>query len=444
MTKLLKIFVFFSLLAALLRAAPSAAAIGPDPAASASSIGPDPTSGQVPSASIGPDPVPSVSAAPDRPVRITVSPLNAEAVLDSAVLRAQVEYLAAPSTGGRATGTKGSQRVIGWIGEHFQSLGLEPLAGTYFHGFRTSAGVFGRNVIGCIKGTSEPERFIVVMAHFDNLGTLNGTFYPGADSNASGVAALLGLARMFAEMRDCGKTYGRSLLFVALDAKEQGMAGADALYSLLSRRGMQADLIVNLDQLGSSLSPLHKDRPDYLIMLCDSAPGSGSSAGDSSVPSSSASSGRSASSSSASSVSAPSGRSTSSSSASSASTPSGRSTSSSSASSASTPSGRSAAAASAGRTSAGSYRLTLERANIAPGLELDLGFDYYGSRDFTRLFYRNISDQRVFLEHGIPAVMFTSGITLNNNKPHDTPDSLDYSLLTRRVRLIFHFLHRSL
>ena len=339
-------------------------------------------------------------------MRVTVSTLNAEAVLDSTVLRAQVEYLAAPSTGGRVTGTKGSQRVIGWIGEHFQNMGLEPVAGTYYHGFRTSAGTFGRNVIGCIKGTSTQERYIVVMAHFDNLGTLNDTFYPGADSNASGVAALLGLARMFAEMRDCGKTYGHSILFVALDAKEQGMAGADALHSLLSRRGMQADLIVNLDQLGSSLAPLHKDRPDYLIMLCDSAPNPTPRRSSGSISRGVLSSASGSASGSAS----------------------------------SSPS----AGSSAGRTSASSYRLTLERANIAPGLELDLGFDYYGSRDFTRLFYRNISDQRVFLEHGIPAVMFTSGITLNNNKPHDTPDTLDYTLLTRRVRLIFHFLHRLL
>ena len=414
MTKIAKIFVFSALLAGLPLAAvepsfasaetssassetvgighhpavePSVASLGTSSASSETvGIGHHPAeepsfaSAETSSASsetvgIGHHPAvePSAGTVPALPVRVTVSTLNAEAVLDSTVLRAQVEYLSAPSTGGRVTGTKGSQRVIGWIGEHFQNMGLDPIAGTYYHGFRTSAGTFGRNVIGCIKGTSTQERYIVVMAHFDNLGTLNDTFYPGADSNASGVAALLGLARMFAEMRDCGKTYGHSILFVALDAKEQGMAGADALHSLLSHRGMQADLVVNLDQLGSSLAPLHKDRPDYLIMLCDSAPNP-----------------------------------------------------------------------SAGRTSASSYRLTLERANIAPGLELDLGFDYYGSRDFTRLFYRNISDQRVFLEHDIPAVMFTSGITLNNNKPHDTPDTLNYTLLTRRVRLIFHFLHRLL
>ena len=120
--------------------------------------------------------------------------------------------------------------------------------------------------------------------------------------------------------------------------------------------------MVNLDQLGSSLAPINKDRPDYLILLNDNP----------------------------------------------------------------------------------DYRHTLERANSEKGLGLDLGFDYYGSKDFTALFYRRICEQRVFLDHNIPAVMFTSGITLNNNKPLDTPDTLDYSLLYRRIRLIYHFLHRLL
>ena len=48
------------------------------------------------------------------------------------------------------------------------------------------------------------------------------------------------------------------------------------------------------------------------------------------------------------------------------------------------------------------------------------------------------------MEHGIPAVMFTSGITLLNNKPADTPDSLDYEVLRDRVRLIFYWLNKVL
>ena len=38
--------------------------------------------------------------------------------------------------------------------------------------------------------------------------------------------------------------------------------------------------------------------------------------------------------------------------------------------------------------------------------------------------------------------MFTSGITFLNNKPEDTPSSLNYDILTERIRLIFRFLDR--
>ena len=89
-------------------------------------------------------------------------------------------------------------------------------------------------------------------------------------------------------------------------------------------------------------------------------------------------------------------------------------------------------------------RSALESSNQDRGLGLELAWDYYGSKDFTRLFYRRISDQRVFLENGIPSVMFTSGITLMNNKPQDTPESLDYDVLKDRIRLIFRYLDKVL
>ncbi len=89
-------------------------------------------------------------------------------------------------------------------------------------------------------------------------------------------------------------------------------------------------------------------------------------------------------------------------------------------------------------------RSLLESVNRDQHIGLELGYDYYGSKDFTNLFYRRICDQRVFLEHGIPAVMFTSGITLNNNKVTDTPDTLDYALMRRRIQLIFYWLEKLL
>jgi len=86
------------------------------------------------------------------------------------------------------------------------------------------------------------------------------------------------------------------------------------------------------------------------------------------------------------------------------------------------------------------FRGTLAQTNSDIGL--DLSFDYYGSQDFTTLFYRKIGEQRGFVEAGYPCVMFTSGITMNNNKPSDTPSTLEFPVLRKRVWAIFGWLLR--
>ena len=307
-------------------------------------------------------------------VRYTISPKNAEAVLKTENIRSTVDYLSSPSLGGRASGTDGGRKTAMWIEGQFRDLYLQPLSGAWMHGF-TAGSFFGRNVLGLIPGSTRPARYVVVMAHFDNLGTLGGTFYPGADSNASGVAALLEVARMFRHMQERKRTYTSGILFAALDAKEKDLAGSRELWRLLAQGKLkdpasgepigpdQITLVVNLDQVGATLAPLTKGNPQYIMMLSDTAVG---------------------------------------------------------------------------------RRSTLESVNRGQHIGLELGYDYYGSADFTRLFYTRISDQRVFLENGIPAVMFTSGITLNNNKITDTADSLDYAVMRKRIQLIFYWLDKVL
>jgi hypothetical protein len=87
-----------------------------------------------------------------------------------------------------------------------------------------------RNVIGLLRGAG-PEA-VVVGAHYDHLGTgMAGSLDPagfgkvhhGADDNASGIAALLALAR---NLTGRGETWKRSILFVAFGAEEEGTLGS--------------------------------------------------------------------------------------------------------------------------------------------------------------------------------------------------------------------------
>lgn len=80
------------------------------------------------------------------------------------------------------------------------------------------------------------------------------------------------------------------------------------------------------------------------------------------------------------------------------------------------------------------YWFSMDSANRIDRLQLS--YDYYGSERFTDFFYSKISDQKWFLEAGIPAVMFTSGISKHTNKTSDTAANLDYEIFSRRVSFI--------
>jgi len=77
------------------------------------------------------------------------------------------------------------------------------------------------NVMGMVKGTSVPDSFLVLCAHYDHLGKFGSAWFPGANDNASGVALLLELAREIAR-----KPLRHSVLFVAFSGEEAGLLGS--------------------------------------------------------------------------------------------------------------------------------------------------------------------------------------------------------------------------
>ena len=300
-----------------------------------------------------------------------VTSKDAEGAISAESLERDVAFLSDSLCAGRAIATRGQVEASAYISRRFRTLGLLPLSDGYFHSF-VAEGHYGRNVVGLLPAHdfSSGDKYIIIGAHYDNLGTLGDHLYPGADSNASGVAAMLGIATMFRAMRDAGRSYNRHILFVAFDGKQLSMAGSNALWEQLAAGRLRdprtgrviargdVSLVINLDILGSTLSPIHDGREDYLLTLGNR------------------------------------------------------------------------------------HTDLLARTNRNYNLYLDLGYDYYGSAGFTDLFLRRVSDQRVFLEHGLYAVMFTSGITMRTNRENDSPDTLDYGILLKRTWLIFHWTER--
>ncbi len=300
---------------------------------------------------------------------------RAKALITTEKLNEEIRFLTDTACQGRATGSEGSIKAARHIGKIFKKAGMTPLGDSWLRSFHISKGLRGQNVIGMLPGSkSIPcDRYIIVGAHYDHLGIIGGKLYPGADANASGVAAMTSLAEMFGEMRRMGRILKYNIIFVAFDAKEHGFKGSEAFWNLIEYERLvnpltgqritkdKICLMVNIDQIGSTLAPLTKGREDYIIML-----GSHS-------------------------------------------------------------------------LKPASRRDVLASCNTRRDIGLELSLDYYGSENFTRMFYR-LSDQKVFVDNKVPAVFFTSGITMNTNKTWDTAESLDMTVLQKRIYLMFHWI----
>lgn len=147
----------------------------------------------------------------------------ASGLVDSAVLIHHLAWLTTDEMAGRESATPGNLLAQQYIVRQFDSLQLEKAGGSYLQPFplRNDTTRKGNNVIGIIRGTRYPDRYIVVTAHYDHLGIRNGKTYYGADDNASGTAGLLAMARYFKQHPPL-----HSLLFVAFDAEEKGLVGS--------------------------------------------------------------------------------------------------------------------------------------------------------------------------------------------------------------------------
>lgn len=122
-----------------------------------------------------------------------------------------------------------------------------------------------RNVIGFLEG-SDPEKkseAVIVGAHMDHLGKVRGVVHPGADDNASGVAALLEIATVLAS---APARPARSVLFIFWTGEEDGHIGSghyvrNPLWPL-----EKTPVYVNLDMIGhpwlrKEIEDLVKDNP---------------------------------------------------------------------------------------------------------------------------------------------------------------------------------------
>jgi Peptidase family M28 len=157
----------------------------------------------------------------------------------------------------RAPGTSGAVGAAGWVTDKMHSFGFRPNANVHVDAFTDSfdATIPGkgrvplRNLGFVVKGRSADT--IVVMAHRDDLG-----LGAGANDNASGTAALLELARIYAPAATSTLQSApqHTLLFLSTDGGAFGGLGA-AHFARHSSSRSHVVAVVNLDSIAGHGQP---------------------------------------------------------------------------------------------------------------------------------------------------------------------------------------------
>ncbi|MEO8294025.1 MAG: M20/M25/M40 family metallo-hydrolase [Gemmatimonadota bacterium] len=106
------------------------------------------------------------------------------------------------------------------------------------------------NVLATLRGTEQPDRYLLMTAHLDSRASdANDTLSdaPGAADDGSGVAAVLEAARVLAQ----AGPYRKSIVLAALSGEEQGLYGGRQLAEMARDSGWIVEGVLNNDIIGN-------------------------------------------------------------------------------------------------------------------------------------------------------------------------------------------------
>jgi Zn-dependent M28 family amino/carboxypeptidase len=194
------------------------------------------------------------SAAPEQP---QVHRLTAQVSADR--LRADVTAMVGFGTRHTLSDTVSETRGIGaarrWVQRQFEDISRD--CGGCLEVITPSAVVTGPripdptevvNVVAIQRGTTDPDRVILISGHLDSRvsDVMNFTDdAPGANDDASGVAALIEAARVLSTER-----FPATLVYAALTGEEQGLHGARIVAEYAKAQGWDV-LNLNNDMVGN-------------------------------------------------------------------------------------------------------------------------------------------------------------------------------------------------
>jgi Zn-dependent M28 family amino/carboxypeptidase len=181
--------------------------------------------------------------------------------VDAKALESTIRSLVGFGTRHTLSETKSDTRGIGaarrWVKTRFETISKD--CGGCLTIQTPSEVVTGRrvpqptevmNVLAIQKGTTDPDRVIIIAGHLDSRVSDVMDFTsdaPGANDDASGVAAVIEAARILSKHK-----FPATLVFAALSGEEQGLYGGKILANYARANGWKVEADLNNDIVGNS------------------------------------------------------------------------------------------------------------------------------------------------------------------------------------------------
>jgi Zn-dependent M28 family amino/carboxypeptidase len=163
---------------------------------------------------------------------------------------------------GRKTGSNGAKKAKNFLINYFQK-NTKTTIDSFTYNLENKS-IKAENIVGIID--NKADSFIIFMAHYDHIGyggeksrsLTNNKIHPGADDNASGIAALLQIMNNIKE-NNLKKV---NFVFIALSGHEDGLFGSKYFVKAHQEILNKTIFVVNLDMVGR----MNKNNPVVKII----------------------------------------------------------------------------------------------------------------------------------------------------------------------------------
>ena len=173
--------------------------------------------------------------------------------------KALLELLSSDEMEGRKSGTEGYVKASKLVEAFLKNSNIRPLFGDSYSDSVTVNDVYSPNILGLIPGKT--DSLIVLGAHLDHIGVKNGKIYNGANDNASGVVALLQIAKYLQEHLSNNE---HTVIIAFFTAEEMGLHGSRHTAYLLKSVAPKVSYMLNFEMLGVKISK-RKEGQVYLV-----------------------------------------------------------------------------------------------------------------------------------------------------------------------------------